>query len=164
MSKFQYFFGAPDDGWLHALETCGDTAEGVARAWMASGFKHAHRDYLQRTATCDTGPCRDRLMIRSGGEVWVFKVNFRKQSFALERGPVEGQPADSVDHPPHYGGAGNPYEAIKVIEAWGLGFSLGNCLKYIARAGKKGARLEDLKKAQWYLAREISTLEKEESS
>ncbi len=65
----------------------------------------------------------------------------------------------SVDHPAHYGGADNPYEAIKVIEAWGLGFCLGNTVKYIARAGKKGDLVEDLKKASWYLDREISTLE-----
>ena len=60
-----------------------------------------------------------------------------------------------VDHPTHYGGAENPYEAIKVIEAWDLGFHLGNTVKYIARAGKKGARLEDLQKAAWYLNRAI---------
>lgn len=45
--------------------------------------------------------------------------------------------SNSVNHPPHYGGADNPYEAIKVIEAWGLGFCVGNAVKYIARAGKK---------------------------
>lgn len=45
---------------------------------------------------------------------------------------------DAVNHPAHYGGAGNPYEAIKVIEAWELGFCLGNTVKYISRAGKKG--------------------------
>lgn len=61
----------------------------------------------------------------------------------------------AVDHPAHYGGDGT-YEAIKVIEAWGLGFSLGNAVKYIARAGKKGAALEDLQKARWYLDREIA--------
>ena len=61
----------------------------------------------------------------------------------------------SVDHPAHYGGADNTYEAIKVIEAWELGFNLGNVIKYISRAGKKGSKLEDLKKAQWYLNREI---------
>ena len=66
---------------------------------------------------------------------------------------------DMIDHPIHYGGADNPYEAIKVIEAWGLGFSLGNCLKYLARAGKKLDRLEDLKKGRWYLDREVSNLE-----
>lgn len=68
--------------------------------------------------------------------------------------------AEAVNHPAHYGGADNPYEAIKVIEAWGLGFCLGNAIKYIARAGKKGALVEDLKKARWYLDREIARLEK----
>lgn len=63
-----------------------------------------------------------------------------------------------VDHPVHYGGADNPYEAIKVIEAWGLGFCLGNTVKYIARAGKKINTLEDLEKAAWYLNREIARL------
>lgn len=63
----------------------------------------------------------------------------------------------AVDHPPHYGGKENPYEAIKVIEAWSLGFCLGNTVKYISRAGKKSPEttLEDLKKARWYLDREI---------
>lgn len=64
-----------------------------------------------------------------------------------------------VDHPDHYGGESNPYEAIKVIEAWGLDFHLGNTLKYIARAGKKGDELTDLKKAAWYLDRRIKQLE-----
>jgi hypothetical protein len=66
---------------------------------------------------------------------------------------------ESINHPQHYGGADNPYEAIKVVEAWGLDFHLGNVLKYIARAGKKGAELEDLKKAHWYLQRKIDLLE-----
>ena len=67
---------------------------------------------------------------------------------------------DAVNHPLHYGGD-TIYEAIKVIEAWGLGFCLGNTVKYISRAGKKpnAAALEDLKKAAWYLQREISNLE-----
>lgn len=67
--------------------------------------------------------------------------------------------SEQVNHPAHYGGANNPYEAIKVIEAWSLGFCLGNTVKYISRAGKKGAALEDLKKARWYLDREIATQE-----
>lgn len=67
---------------------------------------------------------------------------------------------ERVDHPPHYGGADNPYEAIKVIEAWGLGFCLGSALKYIARAGKKDPErvVEDLEKARWYIEREITRL------
>lgn len=72
--------------------------------------------------------------------------------------PVEV--AEQVDHPNHYGGADNPYEAIKVIEAWALGFCLGNVLKYISRAGRKDDILLDLKKAAWYLAREVEQREK----
>jgi len=68
-------------------------------------------------------------------------------------------PKEAVNHPDHYGGADNPYEAIKVIEAWGLGFNLGNTVKYISRAGKKDAELVDLKKAAWYLNRQIQNLE-----
>lgn len=71
--------------------------------------------------------------------------------------------SDTINHPPHYGGESHPYEAIKVIEAWRLGFHLGNAVKYIARVtlgGKQGgSRLEDLKKARWYLDREITRLE-----
>jgi hypothetical protein len=66
---------------------------------------------------------------------------------------------DPVNHPDHYGGANNPYEAIKVIEAWGLGFNLGNVAKYIARTDRKDNALEDLKKARWYLDREIQNRE-----
>jgi hypothetical protein len=70
---------------------------------------------------------------------------------------------EAVNHPAHYGGAENPYEAIKVIEAWGLGFCLGNSVKYIARDGKKdpAKELEDLSKARWYLDRHIARLKGE---
>lgn len=65
---------------------------------------------------------------------------------------------DKVNHPSHYGGQDNTYEAIKVIEAWNLNFNLGNVAKYVSRAGKKGDALQDLEKAKWYLEREINTL------
>ena len=69
---------------------------------------------------------------------------------------------EAVNHPKHYGGEKNPYEAIKVIEAWDLNFSLGNVLKYMSRAGKKSNNpLEDLRKAAWYLNREIQRIEEE---
>lgn len=63
---------------------------------------------------------------------------------------------DSVNHPSHYGGEDNPYEVIKVAEAWGFDKDayLFNVLKYIARPGK-GNYLEDLKKAAFYLNRKI---------
>ena len=69
----------------------------------------------------------------------------------------EYTPREPVYHPAHYGGKDNPYEAIKVIEAWDLGFNLGNVIKYISRAGKKDQTktLEDLNKALWYLQREL---------
>jgi hypothetical protein len=68
---------------------------------------------------------------------------------------------EMVNNPLHYGGADNPYEAIKVIEAWGLDFHLGNTVKYISRAGIKNPEkeLEDLKKAAWYLQRRIENLQ-----
>jgi hypothetical protein len=71
---------------------------------------------------------------------------------------VEGR--ETINHPDHYGGD-TVYETIKVIEAWGLGFHLGNCVKYISRAGKKdkAKELEDLKKAKFYLDRQIELLE-----
>lgn len=86
-----------------------------------------------------------------GGNVW-----FRDHELILAEAPT-----DAVDHPPHYGGKDDPYEAIKVIEAWGLGFHLGNTVKYISRAGKKTGQslLQDLRKARWYIDRLIKKLE-----
>jgi hypothetical protein len=71
--------------------------------------------------------------------------------------------SDAVNHPAHYGGADNPYEAIKVIEAWKLDFHLGNAAKYIARAGKKEGedKAKDLAKAEWYIHRALELALKE---
>jgi hypothetical protein len=81
--------------------------------------------------------------------------------------PVDGEPnilndiVDRVNHPKHYGGKDNQYEAIKVIDAWDLDFALGNVVKYVSRAGKKNdSPLEDLKKAAWYLNHKIESLSK----
>ena len=74
---------------------------------------------------------------------------------------LESKKNERVDHPSHYGGENNQYEAIKVIEAWKLGFNLGNTIKYISRAGKKLDILEDLEKASWYINREIKKLKNE---
>lgn len=71
---------------------------------------------------------------------------------------------EMVNGPSHYGGSTNPYEVIKVCEAWGLDRDayLFNVIKYIVRAGKKDPQkeIEDLKKAIFYLERRIKTLEK----
>ena len=65
---------------------------------------------------------------------------------------------DNVNSPAHYKDGG--IETIDFIEAQRLGYSLGNVIKYVSRAGKKGDRLEDLKKAQWYLNKLVDTLSK----
>lgn len=62
--------------------------------------------------------------------------------------------ADNINHPAHYKSGG--MEVIDVIEAFGLGFHLGNATKYILRAGRKTAdHTEDIKKAIWYLGRHL---------
>jgi hypothetical protein len=65
---------------------------------------------------------------------------------------------DNVNHPPHYKAGG--IETIDFIEAKSLNYNLGNVVKYITRADHKGNKLEDLAKAQWYLARELKNLSK----
>lgn len=73
---------------------------------------------------------------------------------------------DNVNHPTHY--TSGKIEAIDFIEDKELNFNLGNVVKYISRCGRKKSSgksmdakaLEDLKKARWYLDREITTREK----
>lgn len=74
--------------------------------------------------------------------------------------------ADNVNHPAHY--TSGKIEAIDFIEDKELNFNLGNVVKYVSRCGRKKSSgksmdakaLEDLKKARWYLDREITTREK----
>lgn len=70
----------------------------------------------------------------------------------------------AYNHPDHYGGKENPYEVIKVIEAWKLDFCLGNGVKYISRAAKKDPtkEIEDLEKSIWYIRRRIEQLQGEQ--
>lgn len=75
--------------------------------------------------------------------------------FERTAAPGWGTASDEIDHPAHYGGAHDPYEPIKIIEAKHLGFHEGNALKYLLRAGYKPgeSRAKDLRKAAWYLQR-----------
>ena len=63
--------------------------------------------------------------------------------------------SDPVNHPAHYKVGG--IETIDFIEAKDLSYHLGNVVKYVTRADHKGNKLEDLRKAQWYLTRAIET-------
>ncbi|MFJ2114164.1 DUF3310 domain-containing protein [Streptomyces sp. NPDC087850] len=73
----------------------------------------------------------------------------------------EEGPSDSINHPAHYMGFSNSAEVIDIAEH--LGFCRGNAVKYLARAGRKDAstELEDLKKARWYVERDIRRLEEQ---
>ncbi len=79
----------------------------------------------------------------------------------MGKGAAVGDPklAEAVNHPAHYQSASG-IEAIDVIEAFGLGFHLGNVVKYVLRAERKNG-LEDLKKARWYIDRAIARRESE---
>jgi len=64
---------------------------------------------------------------------------------------------DPVNHPAHYTRHPSGVECIQITEH--MTFCMGNAVKYIWRAGEKGNQLQDLKKARWYIDREISRLE-----
>jgi hypothetical protein len=65
--------------------------------------------------------------------------------------------SDTVNHPAHYTSHPSGVECVQVAEH--MGFCIGNAIKYLWRAGLKGSTVEDLKKARWYIDREIARLE-----
>jgi hypothetical protein len=83
-----------------------------------------------------------------------------KQSYYFKQNKMKNK--EMVEHPDHYGGKDNPYEVVKVAEAWGLDKDayLFNVIKYIGRSGKKddNPTIQDLEKAVWYLNRRIKNL------
>ena len=84
--------------------------------------------------------------------------DFTKVSDSISSPPRDSGTEDNINHPSHYKVGG--IETIDFIEAKQLNYHLGNVIKYITRAEHKGDRLENLKKAQWYLNREINNLSK----
>jgi hypothetical protein len=100
---------------------------------------------------------RCQFILLDGRQCWL-----ERDHTDLHSGCINDPPIDKIDHPNHYGGKDNTYEAIKVIRAYTLNFALGNTIKYILRAGKKAneSTLDDLRKARWYLDNEIQELEK----
>ena len=65
--------------------------------------------------------------------------------------------SDQINHPPHYTSHPSGVECIAVVEHFG--FCIGNAMKYLWRAGLKGDAIEDLRKAAWYVQREIERRE-----
>ncbi|MFI2031380.1 DUF3310 domain-containing protein [Streptomyces buecherae] len=91
---------------------------------------------------------------RKGGLIYV-------SEHEIEEVPVT---VDSVEFPPHYQ-LGDGRQAIDIAEL--LNYNRGNAIKYLVRAGRKGgegAELEDLRKAAWYVAREINRISGGQSS
>jgi len=101
---------------------------------------------------------KGRLLYRLTGSqaILAHKMGVPIEDYAKLHGEVVGVAPDPVNHPAHYTAGG--IETIDFIEAKRLGYNLGNVVKYITRSGHKGNQLEDLRKAQWYLSREIATL------
>jgi hypothetical protein len=81
---------------------------------------------------------------------------------ARRHGGWDGTKDDPINHPKHYTSHSSGVECIQITEH--MNFCLGNALKYIWRAGLKDDAIEDLKKAKFYLEREITRLEKGKSA
>jgi len=78
------------------------------------------------------------------------------QQIKAERDAV----CDDVNHPPHYRRHPSGIECIQITEH--MGFCLGNAVKYLWRADEKGAPIKDLRKAIWYIEREIKQRESQQ--
>jgi Protein of unknwon function (DUF3310) len=72
-------------------------------------------------------------------------------------GRIAALESDPVNHPSHYTSHPSGVEVIQITEH--MNFCLGNAIKYILRADHKGNQIQDLKKAVWYINREIDRLE-----
>jgi len=117
---------------------------------------------LVKTGCCTLKACNDDYSL------WEIAPDIENQAIAdrcLKNGLTaaikDSKPGDTlndpVNHPSHYCDGG--IEVIDYIDAKGFNYHLGNVIKYVSRAGKKGSTVEDLKKARWYLDREIKILE-----
>ena len=141
---------------------------------------HAACDYSRTKTNCGKCECRDSCGCNPGTlgcrfsleDKWKRDAGIEDNQCAKDHQRADTAPMDTseqhvsiehretVNHPSYYKTGG--IEAIDVIEAWNLDFCLGNTIKYISRAGRKSDKvLEDLKKAAWYLNREIERMEHE---
>ena len=135
---------------------------------------HAACDYSKTKTNCGECECRDSCGCNPGtlGCRFAIEDKWKQDAGIKDNQRTDDAPTypqeqladierrETVDHPDYYKRGG--IEAIDAIEAWELGFHLGNVVKYIARAGRKTKDgLRDLKKAEWYLSREIKRRERQ---
>ena len=139
---------------------------------------HAASDFARTKTNCGKCRCKDSCGCNPGTlgcrfaleDKWKQDAGIKDNPYAKDHQRADNAPMDTsehladiehreaIDHPDYYKRGG--IEAIDAIEAWGLGFNLGNVVKYIARCGKKSDKVvEDLKKAAWYLNREVERME-----
>ena len=107
--------------------------------------------YLQANPSAKAGEVAKKFNMTLS-YVYVLKSKSKKPSKIIKTS-TQKEVVDNVNHPPHYKVGG--IETIDFIEAKKLNYNLGNVVKYITRADHKGSRNEDLKKALWYLNREL---------
>ncbi len=149
ISKFCEKQGLLFNGWL------GNKVEGIA---ILSGLFISYKDIKwDIDANIPKGTIIDFYVYKI--ENPDKEINYFEHTKMLSK-TMENNPTITLTNPDYYGGQNNPYEARKVIRAWGLNFPLGNVVKYIARAGKKptATALEDLQKAKNYLDDEVKAL------
>ena len=125
-----------------AMEKHKKVMDNTISDWKTIALASSSIPFYEDSVT-DTTPKR---MAQLAYEAGVAKAKLR----------MEGDRGDAVNHPAHYKVGG--IETIDFIEAKKLGYNLGNVVKYITRSDYKGNKLEDLRKAQWYLTREINSL------
>lgn len=113
------------------------------KAKAARAHKRVEKAFLERVMSPDTPPMVKPIMAEftQHKDGTITEKVWTPTSF------------DPVNHPAHYKVGG--IETIDFIEAKQLPYNLGNVVKYVTRAEHKGATVEDLRKAQWYLSREI---------
>jgi hypothetical protein len=105
---------------------------------------------------------KEMALTMSASPAVLLQFPVKKRGRPAKSSVVKSSPTaetkDNVNSPTHYTTGG--IETIDYIEAKSLNYNLGNVVKYVSRSDFKGRKLEDLKKAQWYLSREISNLSK----
>jgi hypothetical protein len=124
----------------------------ISKAYAYNLMTTARKKYINRRNEALSQP---KARMQSSKDNWETVYVASSGQSILEGGPTEAElnATDIVNHPAHYKTGG--IETIDFIEAKNLNYHLGNVIKYLTRADHKGDRLENLKKAQWYLNREI---------
>ena len=125
---------------------------------QASGAIGKARDEAWQKGIQLAHDIQDKTPEKTSDLIYRISVGTPQAAFAEKNGiPLEDYALpDPVNHPAHYTAGG--IETIDFIEAKRLGYNLGNVVKYITRSDHKGNKLEDLRKAQWYLTREINSM------